>query len=142
MIADRLLSRLSGVRETGSDHWLALCPAHEDRSPSLSIREMENKVLVHCFAQCAVQDVLAAVGLGLSDLFPDLASINYEGRRRPQAKPIPARDILTALRHEFAVVAIASADLARGDALDPGFMKRIGVAHSRFLAAIKAGGIR
>jgi hypothetical protein len=46
------------------------CPAHEDRSPSLSVREGDDgRVLVHCFAGCATHDVIAAVGLRWTDLF-------------------------------------------------------------------------
>lgn len=37
------------------------CPAHDDRSPSLSIADGETKLLVHCFAGCNARDVLAAL---------------------------------------------------------------------------------
>lgn len=41
-----------GGRRTGS-HWMAPCPAHEDKSPSLSIRDTDDgKILVHCHAGC------------------------------------------------------------------------------------------
>lgn len=43
-----LLSRLDGVKEAGPGKWIARCCAHEDRKPSLSIREVEDRVLVHC----------------------------------------------------------------------------------------------
>ena len=42
MIAAKLLDRLPGVRKTGPGRWIAPCPAHEDRRPSLSIRELED----------------------------------------------------------------------------------------------------
>ncbi len=46
------LARALGGRRTGS-HWMAPCPAHEDRDPSLSIRDAaDGKVLVHCHAGC------------------------------------------------------------------------------------------
>jgi len=51
--------------------WIACCPAHEDRSPSLSIMEGDGgKVLVKCHAGCTVEAVCAAVGLRLADLMP------------------------------------------------------------------------
>ena len=65
----RLLGGLSCVRQTGSGRWIARCPAHEDRSPSLSIRDIDDRVLVHCFAGCGVGDVLSSVGLTLADLY-------------------------------------------------------------------------
>lgn len=46
------LARALGGRRTGS-HWMAPCPTHEDKNPSLSIRDADdNKVLVHCHAGC------------------------------------------------------------------------------------------
>lgn len=71
MTAELLLSRLEGVRPCGQGKWTARCPAHEDRTPSLSVRETsDGRVLVHCFAGCGAAAVVAAVGLDLKDLFP------------------------------------------------------------------------
>ena len=70
--ADRLLERLDAVRPNGASRWTARCPAHTDRSSSLSVRDTGDRVLIHCFAGCATSDVLAAVGLEIQDLFPAL----------------------------------------------------------------------
>jgi len=71
MTAEVLLSRLEQVKQTGKDRWLARCPAHPDKHPSLNIRETpDGKVLIKCFTGCGAADVVAAVGLELSDLFP------------------------------------------------------------------------
>ena len=68
--AAKILDRLDKVKSTGPGRWLAKCPAHEDRSPSLSIRELDDgRVLLHCFAGCEIGDVLDALGLELADLF-------------------------------------------------------------------------
>lgn len=45
------------------------CPAHEDGRPSLSVTDKGDKVMLHCFAGCHTDDVVAALGLQLSDLF-------------------------------------------------------------------------
>lgn len=67
---DKILDRLERVRAT-SGGWSACCPAHDDRNPSLSVKEGDNDaVLIHCFAGCEVADIVAALGLQLSDLFP------------------------------------------------------------------------
>jgi putative DNA primase/helicase len=60
LIVRALKARRSG---TGS---MAKCPAHDDNNPSLSIREVDGKVLVHCHAGCsqsAVIDALKAMEL-------------------------------------------------------------------------------
>ena len=43
---ERLLSRLDGVRETSTGQYMARCPAHDDKSPSLSVTERDGKLLV------------------------------------------------------------------------------------------------
>jgi len=68
--ASKLVERVTGVKQTGAGRWIARCPAHEDKSPSLSIRETDDgRVLIHDFGGCAVDDVLAALDLRFSDLF-------------------------------------------------------------------------
>jgi putative DNA primase/helicase len=56
-------------KRVGEDRWMALCPAHDDRNPSLSIREARGKALVHCFAGCSTEAVLEALRLRWTDLF-------------------------------------------------------------------------
>jgi hypothetical protein len=70
---ERLLERLDRVRQSNaSGQWSVRCPAHEDRGPSLSIRELDDgRVLIHCFALCGAEDVLSAIGLTFSDLYPE-----------------------------------------------------------------------
>jgi hypothetical protein len=66
------VAELLSARRTSSGKWQARCPAHPDRSPSLSIREgAEGRVLVHCFAGCRLESVLEAAGLRVTDLFPE-----------------------------------------------------------------------
>lgn len=51
--------------------WQAQCPAHEDRLPSLSLREGDDgRVLIHCFAGCESREVLRVLGLEFRDLYP------------------------------------------------------------------------
>jgi hypothetical protein len=60
MTAESVANALGG-RKAGSS-WVARCPAHDDRKPSLSIRQSEDgKVLVRCHAGCEQQQVIAAL---------------------------------------------------------------------------------
>lgn len=63
------LELLSGVKSTGKDRWMALCPAHNDREPSLSVKALPDKILVSCQAGCHINAVLAALKIEMSDLF-------------------------------------------------------------------------
>ncbi len=63
-----LLARLEGVRPAGPNSWVARCPAHDDRDPSLSVAFRDGRLLIHCFAGCFPEAVLEAVGLTWKDL--------------------------------------------------------------------------
>lgn len=69
-----LLPRLKGVKSNGKG-WLALCPAHDDHSPSLSVNEGEDgRVLIHCFAGCSIDQVCTALRIELNGLGPNEAA--------------------------------------------------------------------
>lgn len=101
MSAEALLSRLVKVRKTGQGRWLACCSAHEDRSPSLSIRELpDGRVLLHCFGGCDPLAVLQSVDLDWSAVMPpDLEP------KRGNAPQIPVKDVLAAISGEAVVMA-------------------------------------
>lgn len=111
---ETLLSRLQGVRQTGGGRWLARCPAHEDRTPSLSIRETEGgTILLRCFAGCGAVEVVQAVGLELRDLFPPrLPESSCTGKRAKA--PIPWVDVFRAIETDLTAAALAFSDLAAG----------------------------
>ena len=118
MTASKLIDRLDGVRATGPGRWIAKCPAHEDRSPSLSIRQADDgKVLLHCFGNaCGAADVVAAVGLEFADLFPPRDPSRHSYARNRSS--MPAADALAAIDHEAAIVAVIGADMHEHRELD------------------------
>jgi hypothetical protein len=115
MSAATLLDRLSGVRQTAPGRWLAQCPAHEDRSPSLSIRELDDgRVLLNDFGGCQTSDVLAALGLEMGALFPArLPGSHPAGGYAPTHLRIPARDLLEVLDHEIVVAVLILDEILR-----------------------------
>lgn len=110
-----LLTRLDGVRQTGQGRWIARCPAHQDRSPSLSIKEgTDSRVLVHCFSGCAVEDVLAAVGLTFSDLFPPRQPPIEGFRPRSGIHAARALDLIELAVREATICALVVGDVIDG----------------------------
>ena len=63
------LGLFGGVKMRDSNRAMCQCPCHPDKKASLSIDKIGNKILLHCFAGCKSEDILAAVGLTFSDLF-------------------------------------------------------------------------
>ena len=135
--ADALLPRLDKVQETGPGQWMALCAAHDDRSRSLSIKQADDRLLVHCFAGCPASDILAAVGLTLGDLFDKPLQHNTRPmRQRERQRHGQALDALRALRHESLIVLIAAHRLAAGFGISGQDMERLHTSHQRILATV------
>ena len=62
MTAEAIARALGGRKAGGC--WMARCPAHDDREPSLSISVGDKgKMLIHCFAGCGQGTVIAALRL-------------------------------------------------------------------------------
>lgn len=106
---EALLARLERVKSTKQDEWLACCPGHDDRTPSLSIRETDDgTLLLRCWAGCTAAEIVAAVGLELRDLFPDQSG--WKPGRSPLPKhkrlSIPPRDALDILSVEAHVIVL------------------------------------
>ena len=60
-----------GGRKVGGQY-LVRCPVHDDQKPSLGVRERDDgSLLVRCYAGCATEDILDALGLEFADLYPE-----------------------------------------------------------------------
>jgi hypothetical protein len=133
---DALLSRLDGLKAgNGVGRWIARCPAHEDRSPSLTIRlEDDGRILVHCFAGCSAIDVVGALGLAMTDLFPEPLTKGFLPRIRA---PFSALDAMRCLARESSVVTLAACDIVAGKALTDKDLDRIATAAGRISTALE-----
>lgn len=132
MSAAQLLDRLEGVRATGGGRWIARCPAHADKRPSLNIRETDDgTVLVRCFAECSAESIVHSVGLELRDLFPERP---HGDHTRRQERAWRAIDLLRVCANEALLVAIAARDMAKGLAVDG---DRVSDAARRLLNAVE-----
>ncbi|MDR1855221.1 MAG: hypothetical protein LBR05_10015 [Azoarcus sp.] len=139
MEIDHIVSRLERVRRTGPDSWVACCPAHEDRHPSLSVCVRDDRILIHCFAGCDTADILHALGLDFGDLFADRPRQDYQPRLR---QPFPAADALACLALAAKVVLCCAATLRAGEALSKEDFAALLTAASRFDAALDLMGLR
>ena len=74
-----IVQRLGGRWQGG--YAMVRCPAHADRTPSLSIRQGQRSILVHCFAGCDGAHVMQAIARTLGGRVP--VSLNL---------PVPAND--------------------------------------------------
>ncbi len=141
MSAETLLSRLDRVKQTKPGNWVARCPAHDDRGPSLAVRELDDgRTLAHCFAGCAVHEIVQAVGLNLTDLFPEKRS-NEAHAIKGERRPFPAADVLRCIAFEALVVLTAGAALLAGEPFGEADRARLVMAVGRIQSALDAGGL-
>lgn len=135
---DELLSKLHKLRKVGNDRWTACCPAHNDKSPSLNIRIVDDgRVLVRCMAGCGTESVLDAVGMTFSDLFPD----NRLGNFKPVKPAVYPGDALRAIQYEARIVMIAGYDMLKGRDFSYNDLKRLELALERINTAVEAANV-
>ena len=135
--ADLVLDRLDRVRQTSPDRWMARCPAHEDRTPSLSIRELDDgRVLLYDLGGCGTDDVLAALGLTMADLYPMRLPGIGPARSYPASHSrIPARDLLEVVSEDVSLVGIIGADMLAKKTISETDWHRLAQAVARIGAA-------
>ena len=68
---ESVLSLIEKVRSIGPGKFMGRCPSgiHVDRTPSLSIKACEDRILLYCFAGCTTEELCEALGIGVRDLF-------------------------------------------------------------------------
>jgi hypothetical protein len=128
-----LLSRLQKVKGRNGS-WTACCPAHNDKGPSLAVREADDgRVLLHCFAGCETLTVVQALGMDMTDLFPpDDKRRDYPVEGKQRMKPaFYASDLMRILAFEALVVSICASDMRRGKTLSDDDNERLKVAQQR-----------
>src|SRR5436305_13991437 len=90
---ETVLARLKGVQRS-LQGWVACCPAHNDREPSLSIGlGDEGNVLLKCFAGCSLESIVEAMGLTVVELFPNTPSVSDSPAKQTQRKKLELVDL-------------------------------------------------
>lgn len=140
---ERMLGSLQKVKgKNGS--WTACCPAHNDKGPSLAVRETpDGRILLHCFAGCEVSNIVGALGMDMTDLFPpNEKRRDYPVEGKPKLKPaFYASDLLRIIAFEASVVMICAYDMSKGKTLSEEDQKRLTVARERIEEAVHYAGV-
>ena len=119
---DTLLSRVHKLKKTGDSKWLACCPAHDDKSPSLAIKLADDRILIHCFAGCDVSAIVSALELELSDLMPESKRHSRPDNKRPKFNKYELFDRIV---EESAILIVAIRQVFSGTPLNDNDMARV-----------------
>jgi len=124
---DTVLSRLDKVKACGGNKWLACCPAHNDKHPSLKVTLTDDgKILIKCWAGCDISAVLKALSIEMADLFPD--KITYgKGKKPPKFNRY---ELFDKLAFEALILYVAIQQLQQGKPLKEVDALRVGQAMS------------
>ena len=129
---ENILTRLTKVKGRNGAY-TACCPAHGDKSPSLAIRELDDgRILMKCFANCSVQEIMGAIGMDIGDLFP-----NVNKDLPPVKRKYYATDLLRVIEFEAWVVSVAAYTMSQGLPLSEEDRTRMKVAQTRIMEAVK-----
>ena len=132
---NKLLDRLRKVQSRGHGQYMACCPAHEDRTPSLSIRDAgDGRILVNCLAGCSIEDVLSSIGLEFKDISPPNPIAHH---MKPVKPRVYATDALKALEFEARIVQLAAYGMSIGKKLDEQDSDRLKLAIDRIETALE-----
>ena len=107
------MNHFDGVRETGNGQYSCRCPAHEDKSASLGIKEGDgDRILLNCFAGCDVKSILESAGLEWKDILPD--NQLYQADKH-SFNPFA---VLKMIRDEVLIKGLTRADIRKGKKLE------------------------
>lgn len=138
MSINNFLAKLNKVRPRGGGRWMASCPCHDDRTPSLSIRDHGGTILVHCFSQqCSPADICEAIGFDIKDLFT--LSENFDASKHQKQRRLyhDAPQALEALAFESLVLQVIANDMLKNNTIDEQTKKRLAQAATRIEAALE-----
>ena len=77
----------------------AMCPAHEDRNPSLSVQDKPDGVAVKCFAGCEFTAIRDALGLAAVTAQPVRKRAPKPPPEPPKPQPLPVGPSITQYRY-------------------------------------------
>ncbi len=138
---DAVLHRLDRVKSTGPSKWQALCPAHDDKRPSLSIKEADDgRVLLKCWTGCGAAEIVSALGLSLADLFPGDRRNLTDHSTSSMRRPFDYRDALQGISHEATVARLIIEAVNSGEDVDADALDRLALAETRISDALAAAG--
>ena len=131
---DEFLCHFDAVRADprNPNNYRARCPAHDDKDPSLSITDLGDKWVLHCWAGCSNGDILAAAGLSWAALFS-------RTNQTVKAMGPTAAEKLSVITHELRCIDTGLIRLAMGDELDEEIKTRVQDA-ARFCLGVTRSG--
>lgn len=138
MSVNKILNKLQKVKSNGNGSYMACCPAHEDRSPSLSVKDNgDGRIMLRCFAGCETIDVLNAIGLDWDDVMPPKQE-KLLHVIKPKEHKIYTTDALEVIRNEARIIVMCAIDIDKNVKVTDAELARVKKAMTRINTVIEA----
>lgn len=128
-LLDPIVSRLERVKWVKPDQVVACCPAHDDDTPSLALRDAGDKVLMRCYAGCTFDEIAAALGMQPREFFADSKA------PKSTVPGVSRRQIYKELAVELLTAYTVTRDRAEGKDIAAGDAERERLARQRITKA-------
>ena len=139
MKINNLISRLEGIKKTGSHSWICKCPAHQDRTASLHIKDDgDDKILLNCFAGCDTYSILKSIGLDWQDVLPDSNAIH---KIEPKKQILYSTEALALIRFETQIVCLIAFEMKKTRIASDDAVERLELAMQRINKAMEASNV-
>lgn len=124
----QILSHFNKVSRTSKNNqYQCLCPAHNDRTASLSIKfNDDGRVLMNCFAGCDIENIIGSVGLSFNDIIP-----NRIDDLKPIGKIFNPYAVLKSLRDEIMIVLMMAISIRKKEQISNEDYDRFIIAYQR-----------
>ncbi len=111
---EQILAKFEKVYATTSDktQYQCLCPSHNDKTASLGIKFVDEKVIFNCFAGCETGDVINAAGLSWNDIMPNSVDNNYKPN-----KTFNPFAVLKAIRNDVLFLYLCANEIKKNEPL-------------------------
>lgn len=137
MTIEAFLDKFEKVKSSGHGKWMASCPCHSDRNPSVSIKDDNGVILMQCFG-CGASgpEIAQALGLDISELFP--ASDNFDASKAQYKRSLfPAGQVLEGLHMEIFTAWMIAKDMIENGTIDQETKERLWQTVVRINAALE-----
>jgi hypothetical protein len=126
--AAKVLDRLHNVKQLRPDNWAGGCPLCQSRrGRPISVRAVDDRVLVYPFCGCSTEAVLNALGLQIGDLYNQPLGQAI----KPSNSRISGRDVLECISFEADVIVIILAEVLDAKAVSELGWQRLAQAAAR-----------
>ena len=138
MSVNKILNKLEKVKSNGNGSFMACCPAHADRSPSLSVKDNgDGRIMLKCFAGCETIDILQTIGLDWDDVMPPKIEKPVHVIKSKEHK-IYITDAINIIRNESRIITLAAIDIQKNIKMSEAEVNRVKIAMNRINIALEA----